>query len=77
MNWSEEQKKEFKELYEKYYRYVYKYEVGHEDHFDITNVIWQIDMENFAQVLDDSGMCIKVVKRVLMKNVNKEQLDLV
>lgn len=60
--YSEEQKKDFIELYEKYYRYVYKYEVGHEDHYDVNNVIYQIDMDNFSQELDDAGMCIKVVE---------------
>ena len=60
--YSEEQKKDFIELYEKYYRYVYKYEVGHEDHYDVNNVIYQIDMDNFSQELDDAGMSIKVVE---------------
>ena len=62
IKWSEEQKKEFKDLYEKYYRYVYKYEVGYEEHFDVTKMIYQLDMENFAQELDDAGMTIKVVQ---------------
>jgi len=60
--YSEEQKKEFAELYEKYYRYVYKWEVGHEDHYDVNKVIYQIDMDNFSQELYDAGMCIKVVE---------------
>lgn len=61
-NYPEERKKEFIELYDKYYRYVYKYEVGYENDYDVDNMIWQQDMDNFSQSLGDAGMCIKVVE---------------
>lgn len=60
--YSDEQKKEFVELYKKYYEYVYKWEVGYPEDFDINKVIYQIDMNNFSQDLEHSGMCIKVVE---------------
>lgn len=60
--YSEERKKEFIELYEKYYRYVYKYEVGYENDYDVNSIIYQQDMDNFSQKLWDDGMCIKVVE---------------
>lgn len=61
VKWSDQQKEDFKNLYIAYFKYVYKYEVGYEDHFDVTNMLYQLDMENFAQELDDAGMTIKVV----------------
>jgi ribosome-associated translation inhibitor RaiA len=37
-------------------------EVKLKEDFDINKVIYQIDMENFSQDLEDSGICIKVVE---------------
>ncbi len=58
--WSDEQKKDFEELYDKYYRYVFKYEVRHEEDFKPENMSYYNSYESFANELDDAGMCIKV-----------------
>jgi len=72
-NMSDEKRKEFDALYESYWRYVYKWEVGHEEDFD-PNMKWphkfdcnkpnvgheHLDPEEFNQQCYEHGMMIKV-----------------
>ena len=54
---TDEQRKEFEELYQMYYKYVYKYEVKHPDDFEPDNPVWQ--RRTFREELEETGFCIK------------------
>ena len=56
----DEKEKEFEALYLAYWRYVYKYEVGHEDHFDPDKPWYK--RNDFKQQLEEEGMTIKVTQ---------------
>jgi len=58
---TEEQQKDFEELFLKYYTYVYKYEVGYEEDFKPDACEWQWNRNSFLHELYDAGMTIKVV----------------
>ena len=51
-------KEEFEALYLAYWKYVYKYEVGHENDFEPDKPSYKRD--DFRQQLEDEGMAIKV-----------------
>lgn len=57
---SEEQKKDFIELYNKFYQYVYEYEVGYPEDFKFNDPDSYTDMGSFEELLNETGLGIKV-----------------
>lgn len=49
--------KEFEELYEMYWKYVFKYEVGYPEDFKSNE--YPYDKQSFKQQLEEDGMMIK------------------
>lgn len=57
-DWTPEMRSDFEELYQKYWKFVYKYEVGYESHFKPDDPWYQ--RSEFYEELYEAGMHIKV-----------------
>ena len=55
-----EYKEEFEALYLAYYKFVYKWEVGHEEDFNPQKMEYPYTREDFKSVLYDEGHSIRV-----------------
>lgn len=52
--------KDFEELYEAYWKYVYKYEVGYPEDFKPEKYHHHVNKQDFKERLVEDGMIIKV-----------------
>lgn len=57
-DWNPEMRADFEELYQKYWKFVYKYEVGYEEHFKADDPWFK--RSEFYDQLNEDGMHIKV-----------------
>lgn len=60
--WEIKKEKEFEELYRRFFEYVYEYHVGYKEDFKINEESYsnKVNRQDFAELLDESGMIIKV-----------------